>query len=153
MRHVLVGRSKDKPILQVAYQKGQIVLDDKGLPKLEPVVDSAGKPLQLMSLAEYNQKDSEVLNELKDVMAKHERQVEDANRLTDQIIGDKAKGVRGLWQRILDEREKDADVRAELKLVEPLLINTVVEAQLINKRHQQLVKRIEELRKLKVVSK
>jgi hypothetical protein len=152
LRHVYVGRSKDKPILQVAFEKGQIARDDKGFPKMEPPVDGAGKPLQLLSLAEYNQQDSEVLNELKDVMAKHEKQIEDANRLTDQIIGDKAKGLRGLWQRILDERAKDADVRAEQKMVEPLLINTVVEAQLINKRHQQLEKRIEELRKLKVAS-
>jgi hypothetical protein len=163
LRHIYVGKSKDKPIGQVAIaakdddntgiKRGQILLDDQGFPKMEPILDLAGKPLQLKSLAEYNQDQDKLLNELAEVMRTHEKQIDEANRLTDLIIGDKDKGLRGLQQRINDEKDKDAEVLAERKLVEPLLINTVVEAQLINKRHQQLEKRIEELRKWKVASK
>jgi len=39
------------------------------------------------------------------------------------------------------------------ELVEPQLINTLVEAQLVNKRHAQMVRRIAELKRTKVASK
>ena len=86
-------------------------------------------------------------------MRGHEEQIEEANKLTDKIIGDKAKGIRGLQQRINDERAKNVEMLAEMELVQPQYINTLVEAQLINKRHAQMKKRIEELKKLKVASK
>jgi hypothetical protein len=94
-----------------------------------------------------------VLSDLEGVMKKHEEQIAEANKLTDRIIGDKDKGVRGLQKRIEDERAKDADVVAEQKLIRPLLINTVVESELIFKRKTQLERRIEELKKFKVAGK
>jgi hypothetical protein len=167
MRHVFAGPTKDNPIGQIVVaakdtkvkidneemtiRKGQVLLDDKGYPQLAPLKDRAGKPLE--SLAEYNKKDEEVLLALEEVMKKHEKQIEEANKLTDRIIGDKDKGVRGLQKRIEDERAKDADVVAEQKLIRPLLINTVVESELIFKRKTQLERRIEELKKYKVAGK
>lgn len=156
IRYVLVGPAKAKGIAEVAVaakddaktgvMKGQILLDDKGYPRM-------GNPLPLQSLAEYNKENEGLLQSLKDVMAKHEMRIEESNKLTDLIIGDKSKGIRGLQQRIYDEKAKNADVLAEMKLVEPQYINTLVEAQLINKRHAQMVKRIEELKKIKVAGK
>ncbi len=156
IRYVLVGPAKGKGIAEVALavkddaktgvKKGQILLDEKGYPRLD-------NPLPLQSLAEYNKEDEGLLQSLKEVMAKHEMQIEESNKLTDLIIGDKSKGVRGLQQRIYDEQVKNADVLAETKLVEPQYINALVEAQLINKRHAQMVKRIEELKKVKVAGK
>jgi hypothetical protein len=138
---------------QNKVQKGMMMLDQQELPQMEPPLDPNGNPLQLKSLREYNDDDDALLKSLKDVMAQNEKEIEDANRLTDLIIGDKAKGDRGFQQRISDEKVKNADVLAELKLVEPQLINTLVEGQLVSQRHAQMKKRVEELKKPKVASK
>ena len=95
--------------------------------------------------------DDALLVAIQDVMAKHEQQIVESNRLTDLIIGTKT--VRGFLQRIEDEKEKYKDVLVEMKLVEPMYINTLVEAQLIGKRHDQMEKRKAELMKLNVASK
>ncbi|MGH7170124.1 MAG: hypothetical protein ACRELF_01830 [Gemmataceae bacterium] len=153
IRYVLFGPAKGKGIFEVDIQKGLIVLDDQGFPKLVLARDAMKNPLQLLSLDEYNKEQDKILAAIGDEMAKHVMQIDEANKLTDKIIGDKAKGIRGLQERINDEKVKDVDVLAELKLVKPLYINTLVEAQLIDKRHAQMVKRIEELKKLKVASK
>jgi len=172
MRHILVGPTKDDPLGQVVVadkddpktgvKKGEILLDgkaraglgkdDKGYPKLALLRDRAGNPLK--SLEEYNDEDRKVLLAIEEVLQKHEKQIAEANRLTDKIIGDKDKGVRGLQQRIEDEKAKDAELVDELKkLIRPQLVNTVVESELILKRKDQLKKRIEELKKSKVASK
>jgi hypothetical protein len=161
MRHVFIGPTKDQPVGQIVsaakddpktgVKKGQVLLDDKGFPQLAPLKDRTGKPLE--SLAEYNEKDNKILLALEEVMKKHEMQIAEANELTDKIIGNKDKGIRGLQKRIEDERAKDADVVAEQKLIRPLLVNTVVESELILKRKTQLEKRIEELEKFKVAGK
>lgn len=138
---------------QIVIRRGDVLLDEKGNPQLKPILDPMNAPLQLKSLAEYN---AEYESSLKDIAAqikKHTEQIEEAKTLTDKIIGDKTKGIRGLQQRINDEQAKDAAIVAEMKLVEPQLLNTLVEAQLVNKRHEQMVKRIEELRKTKVAGK
>ncbi|MHB1426232.1 MAG: hypothetical protein ACYC3I_23960 [Gemmataceae bacterium] len=163
IRYVLAGPAKNKPLSEVAFaakddantgvRKGQVLLDDRGHPQMVPVRDSAGAPLQLQSLAEYNVQDVGILNSLAQIMAAHAMQIAQSNEYTDKIIGDKAKGIRGLQERIYDEQAKNAAMLAELSQVEPLVINTMVEAQLINKRHDQMVKRIEELKKIKVASK
>lgn len=163
IRYVLDGPAKGKNILQVAVaaqddektgvKKGQILLDDQGNPKLEPIRDPQNNQLQLQSLAEYNRENDGILKEIADQIAQHQKQIEEANALTDKITGDKDKGIRGLQQRINDEQAKNANVIAELKLVEPQFINTLVEAQLVVKRHEQMKRRIEELRKTKVASK
>jgi len=160
--YVLSGPAKGKGISEVAIaakdtelniggakiviRKGQVLLDDRGFPRMN-------NPLQLWSLAEYNAEEEKILAALANEIAQHEKQIDDANKLTDKIIGDKAKGLRGLQERINDEKAKLAGVLAEMELVKPQYINTLVEAQLINKRHAQMIKRIEELKKVKVASK
>lgn len=163
LRYVLVGPAKGKGISEVGVapkddpqtgvKRGQVLLDQQGYPLLAPPLDRNNNPLQLLSLEEYNRKDEGLLKELKDVMERHEKQIAEANKLTDLIIGDKAKGIRGFQQRIYDEQAKNANVLAETHLVEPQYINTLVEEQLINQRHAQMMRRIAELKKLKVASK
>jgi hypothetical protein len=163
LHYVLHGSAKGKGINEIAIapkddaaarvQKGQILLDDQGNPLLVPPRDPMGNPLQLSSLDEYNKEDGDLLRSLRLVMETNEKQIEDANRLTDLIIGDKAKGIRGFQQRINDEQAKNAAILAEMELVRPQYINTLVEAQLVNKRQAQMKKRIEELKKWKVASK
>ena len=161
IRYVLDGPAKGKGIFEVAVatkdddktgvKKGQILLDDKGYPQMVPMRDQNNNPLQLLSLAEYNKEDEGLLKAIGDVIAKHEQQIAEANQLTDLIIGTKT--TRGFQKRINDEKTKYEELLAEMKLVEPQYINTLVEAQLINKRHAQMKQRIEELEKLKVVAK
>jgi hypothetical protein len=156
IRHVLHGPAKNKPLTEVVLadkddeksgvRKGQVLLDDQEHPKMAP------SPLQLQSLDEYNKEDEGILASLATVMAEHVAQIGVDIELTDKIIGDKAKGIRGFQQRIFDEQAKSAALLAELSLIEPQLINTMVEAQTIAKRHDQMVKRIEELKRLKVAS-
>jgi hypothetical protein len=163
IRYVLAGPAKNKGIFDVALadqddpntgvKKGQILLDAQGLPQLVPIRDPENKPLQLQSLAEYNKEDDGILKDIEQLVAQHSAQIAEATALTDKIIGDKAKGVRGLQQRINDEQAKNADLLAEIKLVEPQFLNTLVEAELVNKRHDQMKKRIEELKRTKVASK
>jgi hypothetical protein len=159
LRYVLVGPAKNKGISDISLapqpdaKNGQILLDDQGFPQLVPIRDPNNNPLQLQSLAEYNKDDETILKDIDAQIAAHAANIAEAVALTDKIVGDKTKGVRGLQQRIYDEQAKNADIVAETKLIEPQLINTMVEAQLVNKRHAQMVKRIEELKKTKVASK
>lgn len=161
MRHVYftAGTADDAlPIGEIVFaaedapgvRKGQIVLDAKGFPQLKPVVDEKGTDLQLVSRAEYNKQDNVVLQSILTTIEAHEKQIQEANRLTDRIIGDKAKGIRGLQQRILDEKAKRVDLLAEQKALEEPLVNTVVEGQSILRRRDQLERRIAELKKIGV---
>jgi hypothetical protein len=163
IRYVLTGPAKGKNILDVAIavqddpttgvKRGEVLLDKQGLPQLAPIRDPNNVPLQLQSLAEYNKEDEGILKDIADLIAQHSAQIAESTALTDKIIGAPEKGVRGLQQRIYDEQAKNVALLAEIKLVEPLFINTLVEAQLVNKRHEQMKRRIEELKKTKVASK
>ncbi len=162
MKHLFVTATAADPVGDITVavkdddnagiRKGQVLLDAKtGLPVLTPAKERAGNPLQ--ALAVYNKQDDDVLQSLQTVLKKHEGQIEEANKLTDLIIGDAKIGRRGFHQRILDEQAKNADVLAEQKLLRPQLINTVVESELILKRKNQMEKRIEELKKVNIASK
>ena len=163
IRYVLVGPAKNKSIFDVAIaanddpksgvKRGQVLLDAQGLPQLQPIRDPLNNPLQLQSLAEYNKEEDSILQEIEKLIAAHSANIAESIALTDKIIGDKEKGVRGLQQRINDEQAKNADLLAEIALVGPQFLNTLVEAQLVNKRHTQMERRIEELKKRKVASK
>jgi hypothetical protein len=159
IRYVLYGPAKGKGISQVAVatkddpktgvKSGQILVDDRGLPVMVPIPDPVNKnPLQLLSLAEYNREDEGLLRTIAGIIANHEQQIAESNKLTDLIIGTQT--TRGFQARINDEKKKYEELLVEIKQVEPLYINTLVEAQLINKRHAQMVKRIEELKNQKV---
>jgi hypothetical protein len=163
IRYVWVGPAKGKGISQVAIaakddektgvKKGQVQLDPQGFPQMASIVDPMNVPLQLQSMAEYNEEDKGILSDIDAQIKRNVQQIAESNALTDRIIGDKDRGIRGLQQRINDEQAKNAALIAEMKLVEPQLLNTLVEAHSINKRHDQMVKRIEELKKLKVAGK
>jgi hypothetical protein len=160
MNHVFVTANGANPVGEVTVapkdderadvRKGQILLDAKGFPVLTPVTDRSGKPL--LALATYNNEDEKLLQSIGAVRQKREDQIKEANQLTDLITGDPKNGIRGLWQRILDEKAKNAEVVAEKKLLEPLLINTVVDGQLIFKRRGELDRRIKELKNIGVAS-
>jgi hypothetical protein len=137
---VIADRDNDA----LGVKKGQVDLDPKtGLPKMVPVMEKGD--VGLPALVFLDAKLQEVLTSIHEVQDLHEKQIKEAIAETEKLIGPK-----GLHQRLIDEREKRRDVIAEVKLVRPLVINTVVEAELIHKRHRQLVLRIEELKRIGV---
>jgi hypothetical protein len=131
---------------QRGLKKGQLALDPKtGRPLLVAAKDRAGNPL--VSLAAYDAAEQSVLATIEGVQAKYEEQIKQATALTESLIGPK-----GLQQRLADEKKKRADVVAEEKLVRPLLINSVVESDLVLKRHRALLQRIDELKRVGVAA-
>lgn len=116
-------------------RRGQVVIDPRTrLPVMEQVKD-------LQSLAFYDKELEQRLAQRAAADAKHKEQIDEAVKLTEQLIGPK-----GLQQRLVDERHKYEDVIDELKVVYPLVVNTKVESELILKRRAALRKRIDELK-------
>ncbi len=127
--------------------KGLIAVDPRtGFPVMAPAKDRNGKDLAFC-LDTLNQQFDGILKELAEVQDRHKKQIDEATELTARLVGDK-----GLHQRLVDEKQKRADVVAEQKLITPLLVNTYVESDLIAKRHKQLVLRKQELEKIGVAA-
>jgi hypothetical protein len=158
LQHVREKATDANPVKRIVYakadgeqpgvRKGQIRLDADGRPLLEPAKDRLGNAL--LSLARHNQDEQKVLHDLEEVQNQHAKQIDDAVALTERLIG--KPGVKGLHQQLVEERKKRDDVVAEIGLVEPLLINTVVDAELVHKRHQALEGRLQELKKIGVAA-
>ncbi len=156
MDHNAGNAKQGDPVRRVVYadqddeklgvKKGQVALDPKThLPVMAPVKERTGNDLQ--SLAYYNIELEKTLLSIEQVHEKHEKQIKEAIAETEKLIGPK-----GLHQRLLDEKQKREDVLAEEKLIRPMLVNTAVEKELILKRQNQLVRRIEELKRIGVAA-
>jgi hypothetical protein len=135
---------------KVEISKGQVLLDKDSHPLLVDAKDAAGKPLK--PLESLIAEESKVLSDLDSIQAKHEKQIQEAIQLTKELVGtpgDPGAGtpaVKGLHQRLIDERKKLADVTAEEEVIRPLLINAVVDSELVLKRQRALEGRIKELK-------
>ncbi len=150
LAHLYTGATLNNPCREVALKGGVPVPDPRnfGRPAMVPAKDAAGQPL--VSLAAYDKRDEEIHKDTLAAVEKFRQAVERDTQLTNELAGDPLKRTKGLRQRINDERAKRADVVAEEDFVRPLLINTVVEAELIQKRQQSLRARVSELEKDKV---
>jgi hypothetical protein len=128
---------------RLGVRKGQVLPDpkNKGLPTMAPAKDAAGAALALQSLKYYDDVLKQKLEERQALNTKHQEQIAEAIRLTDQLTG-----PRGLFQRLADERRKRTGVVDELKQVYPMLVNSQVEAELVQKRHKALQRRLDELK-------
>jgi hypothetical protein len=154
LEHMLSKATDRDPVQRIVYvdrgdeggARGQIQLDPQQRPVLAPAKDRLGNPL--LSLDRYDQDEKKLLADLDEIQTQHEKNIQEAIRLTNLLIG--GEGTKGLHERLLEERRKREEVIAEKGLMEPLLINTTVDAALVNKRHRQLVARIEELKKIGV---
>jgi hypothetical protein len=140
----IVWAAKDDE--QTGVRQGQPAIDPKTQrPMMVPVKDKAGNDMQ--SLAAHHLDLEKTLLQIERVHEIHEKQIKDAIAETEKLIGPK-----GLHQRLLDEKQKREDVLAEEKLVRPMLVNTAVEKELIEKRNKQLVHRIDELKRIGVAA-
>jgi hypothetical protein len=112
------------------------------LPRMDETVDRAGQPL--LPMATYNAQLEALRKENEDVLARLNKQVQEDERLTTLLTGEK--GTRGLRQMLVDERIKREGVVAEHNSVRPLFINIAVESQLVRKRLEALQVQIEQLK-------
>ena len=150
LAHLKTGATENNPGREVVFVKGVPVPNPRnfGRPQTQPAKDDAGQPLR--SLAYYDQADEQIHQQTLAAVDRFKKAVELDTQLTNELAGDPVKRTKGLRTRINDERAKRADVVAEEDFVRPLLINTVVEAELILKRQKSLRARVSELEKDKV---
>jgi hypothetical protein len=132
---------------------GTVVLDDKGyttpdpnnngLPALAPAKDRFGADLH--PLPYYRREQPKVLQNLAAELAALDAAKKEDTALTLLLIGDPDKQLKGLTERIEAEKAKRDAVVEEQKLIEPKLVNTYVDNELLLSRQKQLESRKKEL--------
>jgi hypothetical protein len=143
VRRVVIANQDDEAL---GVRAGQPAIDPATqLPLMVAVKDRAGNGIP--ALVALNAKLDEIFQTIQRVAETHEKQIQEAIKETEKLIGPK-----GLLQRLVDEKQKRLDVQAELKLSRPQLINAAVESELIHKRHKQLVNRRDELKRIGVAA-
>jgi hypothetical protein len=149
LQHMVETASDKDPVkLLVPGPDGKPLPDDKnfGRPTLQPAADRAKLPLR--SLKAYTTEKKQTYDQVNDERGKLAKLVEEDSMLTQKLIGGK-----GLRQRIEDEQEKRFRVELEIRdFVRPNLVNVLVESELLIKRRNQLLERLEELKKAPLVS-
>jgi hypothetical protein len=131
----VVFADKDDPATKT--RKGQVLINPTdGYPALEPLKDRAGQPL--VSMAFYNNRLKEILADREQIEKKHKAQIDEATKLTADLLV--------LRRRFEAERQKRNDVEDEVRRVYPLLVNTRVDAELVLKRNHALQERVKELK-------
>ncbi|HJT76393.1 MAG TPA: hypothetical protein VJ739_04250 [Gemmataceae bacterium] len=143
----LAAMQKGGPVKAVSYKAGQVELDPKqyGRPLLVDATDADGQPLQ--TLESYLAALADANNAIHLAQVQMEQQTRLDTELTQKIGGDN--GLRFLLAR---EQKKLEDVLAEQHYLEPLLVNSLVEGELLLKRQADLEARVKELKAVGVAS-
>jgi hypothetical protein len=143
------------PVKVTVYKDGRlVVVFDKAsglrLPYMEEGKDRAGQPLR--SLEFYKQELDATQKAVQGELAKLLKAQQEDTELTLKLGGDLESGgkMKGLRQRLHEEKIKQERIDAEVKILSPLLVNSEVEGELLQKRHEQLLRRVGELRSLGV---
>jgi hypothetical protein len=138
---------KDAKVSRLVYKGGQLELDDKGYPKLEPLTSKLKeglKPIpQMVAIKTAVEEDIQMrMGEVAKVIAREKM-------LTLEINGNNGmpKGFRDL---LAEEVMVEKDIQAELEYLRPLRYNRQVEAELLLKRQGSLKGRLRELEKIGV---
>jgi hypothetical protein len=106
---------------------------------------------QFQSLAAYALSEEALHRQIEVETKSLARLHEEDAQLTNRLVGDDA-GIKGLQQRILDERAKLKEAIEEQRFVRPLLINAAVNSELVTNRQRSLESRIKELEKMGVAT-
>jgi hypothetical protein len=106
----------------------------------------------LLSLAAYRQALDLLQQQLDGKSKDLTKVIQQDTLLTNQIAGDQAAALKGLQQRVLDERAKLFAALQEETFVRPLLINATIDLDQISKRQRQLLARVGELEKTGVAA-
>lgn len=150
LEHLKTGDASKKPILALVFDKGVTTPDpaNNGRPRMAPVADRFGKPLQ--SLVWYNQQQATVNADTTTVLDKIDMASQEDKALTSLLLTEKqADGstVRGLLDRIKDEASKQDAIAKEDDLVFLTEGQVRADSQLLLLRKKSLVKRVKELEK------
>jgi hypothetical protein len=138
------------PLNAVTWRAGVLVPDAKQFaldprmparPALAPAKDKFERPLK--SLESYKKEFSDTQVEIKREMEKYQGLVKEDIRLTIELGGEKK-----LRHRLEMEQERQERVAAEIDHLKPLLVNSEVEANLLEARRVTLERRVAELKAL-----
>ncbi len=135
------GATAQNPAVMVAYQNGQILLEQDGRVRMipAPYKDKGGQPIQ--SLAFYEKEQKTLQANLVEAIDQYQKLVSEDVRLTNLIVGGK-----GLRQQLFDEEDvKQARIKQEMDDLKPVYINAVAESQLLLQRQKALQARKKEL--------
>jgi hypothetical protein len=149
------GATAANPARAVVYELGSPAPDtkDPGRAKMKPATGPMNQPLESLKAYEGQLKDAHDL--LARETERYEKAIKEDTDLTNKLAGYKDKDdkeVKGLRQRIVDERAKLVNLNNEHKFVKPLLVNAFVESQLVLKRADALRARIKELQNVGVAA-
>ncbi|MFM7151340.1 MAG: hypothetical protein ACKO23_16005 [Gemmataceae bacterium] len=95
-------------------------------------------PVYVAQAKQLREENEQVLKEL-------EAKVKEDAELTNQLLGDPEKQIRGLRDQLSEERHKILGITRELGIMEGLRVNTNVQSEIILKRNEAVNERIREL--------
>jgi hypothetical protein len=116
-------------------------LGKDGRPVMEPAKDAIGQNLQAQVV--YDKALDSAREENKKVLVKLDEEIKKDIFWTNKLLDDPPR--KGLRTQLVEEKLKREGVTEELRIVEPLLVNTIVESDLILKRLESIQGRILEL--------
>jgi hypothetical protein len=153
LQHLRTGATRDNPCRLVVIpddprQPGRHlpVPDPKNFfrPQMAPAQDRSGQPLQ--ALDKYEKISRDTLEKLMMVLSEAEAKYEEDRKLTNLMVGEEDKGIKGLQQRIIDERAKREGILAEQRVIEPLWKVNEVDTELLLRRRETIAERLNELK-------
>jgi hypothetical protein len=133
---------------------GRLVLvPDKTTGLIVPVMEES-KERSFRSLEVYLRELQTTEKAIEVEVAKSKQAILEDTDLTIKLAGDLQAGgkIKGLRQRLAEEKMKQERVRAEQEMLKPLLVNSEVESELLLDRSVQLKKRIKELEALEATA-
>jgi hypothetical protein len=140
-------KTSAKPVKMPSYKAGQVEFDPKnfGLPVMVEATDKGGKPVTGLDpyKKEYDDKQAAIkaaMDELHKLIAE------------DEALTKKIGGPNGLRVQLDQEADKKQRVLAEQDYLKPLLVNSLVDGELLQKRRADLEARVKELRAVPVAS-
>jgi len=145
LKHLVNGATEGNPCRSVVLDRNLPVPDPKNFnrPKMAPVNDRAGQPL--LSMTVYDERSKKTLEDLAVVLKQYDDKIKEDIKLTDKLAG--TPDMKGLQQRVVDERAKREGVVEEQLLIEPLWKVSAVDTELLLKRRETIDERIRELSK------
>lgn len=140
------GKERPKALV---YNKGVLVYDAQGLPRLGEVVNSANQPISgLASLDVLEQQYVALQAQIAQIIKDQTGLLEEEKKLTVELNGDGAKkGLRGELAERLAAQQKSLERQEYLM---PLLYNRQAELEILTKRKEGLETRLKELQAARV---
>jgi len=113
------------------------------VPRMVDAEDVPGVRLQPHPV--YVAQSKQLREENEQVLKELEAKIKEDAELTNQLLGDPEKQIRGLREQISEERNKILGITRELGIMEGLRVNTNVQSEIILMRNEAVKERIREL--------